>query len=608
MKRFVALVILLLAVTLPVAHAQSGPDDQYLFIYGALQQADASANSGQTRTALQQYTATQIELKKFQKIYPEWNPHIVNFRLKYVAEKIAGLTAQLPASGDSSKGISAPPATNTVAAGATAGLTAQLNELRAQLQNLQTDNGTLAAKLKEALASQPAAIDSRELSRAQEQIRSLMKENDLLRASVAQGHAGSTPGLEAAALAEAQQALTAAYKKLAEQTARADKLAQENQKLLARPPAQPVDAETLAALREENALLKQQMAELKAAATNEADARQLRNDLEKARLQIAALQSDLEVASLEKIALENRVKQVQENAAAAAGPNQAENEERIRQLTQERDNLLAKLGAANKELYGAKKQDVAARINDLTDQVNVLRARIAVDEAQAVPYTAEELALFRQTPPLLANPNSQKKSIKEMPDGSMQLVAEAQTHFAAKEYDAAADDYLKILQRDENNSLALANLAAIELEQGKLEEAEKHLKAALVQKPDDAYNLSTLGYLKFRQEKYDDALDALSRAAKLDPQNPEIQNYLGVTLSHKGLRTQAETALRKAIQLSPNYGPAHNNLAVIYLGQTPPLVQLARYHYQKSLNLGGARNPDLEKMLDERGLSVNPQP
>ena len=131
-------------------------------------------------------------------------------------------------------------------------------------------------------------------------------------------------------------------------------------------------------------------------------------------------------------------------------------------------------------------------------------------------------------------------------------------------------------------------------------------QAAVAQSPDDAYNLSILGYLKFRQEKYDEALDALSRAAKLDPQNPEIENYLGVTLGHKGLRAQAETALRKAIQLDPNYGAAHNNLAVIYISQQPPLVGLARWHYQKALDLGQPRNPDLEKMLDDKGRAGQP--
>ncbi len=135
---------------------------------------------------------------------------------------------------------------------------------------------------------------------------------------------------------------------------------------------------------------------------------------------------------------------------------------------------------------------------------------------------------------------------------------------------------------------------------------EKHIQAAVAQDPNDAFNLATLGYLKFKQEKYDEALDALSRAAKLDPENPEIQNYLGVTLSNKGLRSQAEAALRKAIGLNPNYADAQNNLAVIYISQTPPLVELARWHYQKALQAGHPHNPELEKMLAEKGAPNAP--
>jgi Flp pilus assembly protein TadD len=329
------------------------------------------------------------------------------------------------------------------------------------------------------------------------------------------------------------------------------------------------------------------------------------------RKQIAALQAASAVSFLEKSALENRVRQLQiaavNSAPVAPPPNQAENEARIRALTQERNDLLAKLGEANQELYGRRKQDAAARINVLTDEVNALRARLAVDEAQVIPYTPEELALFKPSAPQLANRNAEKKSIKELPGGAAQLVAEAQNYFSARQYDKAEDDYQKILQHDENNGLVLANLATIEMEQGRLDDAEKHIKAAVAQSPDDPYNLSTLGRLEFLREKYDEALDALSRAAKLDPRNPEIQNYLGVTLSHKGLRTQAETALRKAIQLDPNYGPAHNNLAVIYISQLPPLVELARWHYQKALDAGQPHNPDLEKMLDAKGAPANPQ-
>jgi len=41
----------------------------------------------------------------------------------------------------------------------------------------------------------------------------------------------------------------------------------------------------------------------------------------------------------------------------------------------------------------------------------------------------------------------------------------------------------------------LANLATIELQENKLADAEKHITAALAESPNDAYNLSTLGYL-----------------------------------------------------------------------------------------------------------------
>jgi len=200
------------------------------------------------------------------------------------------------------------------------------------------------------------------------------------------------------------------------------------------------------------------------------------------------LQSASAVGLLEKSALENRVRQLQiaaVNSTPVPAPNQAENEARIRALTQERNDLLAKLGEANQELYGHRKQDAAARINMLTDEVNALRARLAMDEAPVIPYTPEELALFKQPAPQLASRNAEKKSIKELPGGAAQLVAEAQHYFSSGQYDKAEDDYQKILQHDENNGLVLANLATIEMEQGRLDDAEKHIKAAVAQSPDD---------------------------------------------------------------------------------------------------------------------------
>ena len=241
------------------------------------------------------------------------------------------------------------------------------------------------------------------------------------------------------------------------------------------------------------------------------------------------------------------------------------------------------------------------------DDVQAPRARLAVDAAKPVPTAPAEQALMNPATPVpSASSPDQKKPISASPAGSGALVAEAQNYFAAGQYDKAEAAYRKILQSEPKNPMVLANLATIELQENKLADAETHITAALAQTPDDAYTLSTLGFLKFRQQKYDDALDALNRAAKLDAANPQIQNYLGVTLSQKGLREQAVTALRKAVELNPDYGSAHNNLAVVYLGEKPPMTELARWHYQKAIQLGQPHNPDLEKKLADLGAPVSP--
>ncbi|HTR42349.1 MAG TPA: tetratricopeptide repeat protein, partial [Pseudomonadales bacterium] len=217
---------------------------------------------------------------------------------------------------------------------------------------------------------------------------------------------------------------------------------------------------------------------------------------------------------------------------------------------------------------------------------------------EAVPYTPQELALF-QPGPMTGGPDTSKKSGHKISGGNAVLVAEAQNYYTNREYDKAADDYQKVLQRDANNPVALANLASIELEQNKIPDADKHIQAAVAQSPNDSFDLTVLGRVKFAEGDYDGSLDALEHAAKLDPKNAQIENFLGVALAEKGLRSQAETAFRKAIQIDPDYGDAHKNLTIFYLTARPPMVELARWHYEKALAAGVPPSPDLQRMLDQ---------
>lgn len=581
MKFFAAIAAALLLI-ISSASAQQNPDDQYVIIYVLIQQGDSYVNSGQAKQALADYVEAQSELQKFRDGYSDWNPEIVKFRLKYLADRIHALTPE-------TTGTNAPPA-NVPPPPTPSDWQAQLGSLNTQIQRLQGDNQTLNSKLKEALSAQPAEVSADSYAQMQEQVREMSKENELLKAAVAQA-----TNVPPTATPENNQQLQLAF---AAATAQVSQLTLQNQSLRVQVQSMTTDAKDVAALRQENALLKQKLATLSSApAISTANNG---GDLAMAHAQIAQLQSQQTADALEKGALENRIKQMQESAinSTAAGSTTAQSDlqARVNELTLERDNLLAELGETNKKLYGRKSKSAAAQIDMLSQQVETLRARVDIDEAQTVPYTPQELALF--TPgPVIASPNAEKKSIHELPGGSAVLVAEAEHYFTNREYDMAAADYQKILKRDENNPIALANLAAIEIEEGKIDDADKHVQAAITQEPNDPFNLTVLGRVKFSEGKYDSALDALDHAAKLDPRNPQIQNFLGVALAEKGLRVQAETAFRKAVQIAPDYGDANKNLAIIYLTASPPAVELARWHYEKALAAGVPPNQELEQML-----------
>jgi len=632
MNRVLSLVTLVALFACASVRAQDSADERYVIIYGLIQQADNLATSGEPSRALDSYNQALAELQSFNRVYPQWNPTIVNFRLSYITSKIDTLTATIPATNAippaAANALAAPAAgnpaivaTNAALTAANAALQTQVKSIQQQLQAVQDNNSSLEAKLKEALAAQPTAVDARELEKARGQIRDLMKQNDVLQATVNQHNqspnTAAVSAADAAALTALQKQLAATNDRLQEEAARSARLELENQALNARVKQLLASPAATAALSQENEFLKKELAALKAAPVAApaplsvsaplpaSDNPGLNDELANARVTISLLQSNVTVTTLERDALQQRVQQLQGGGnSGLTADKQTAYEGQIRALTDERNTLLAKLGEANKEIYGHKKQDVAARVDQLTEQVATLRARLAVDETQSVPYSDEELALFKQAAPALPGPEAQKKSIKELPAGSAELVVQAQQDFAAHKFDNAAQDYLKILEHDQNNGIALANLATIELQQNKLDDAEKHIKLALAQAPNDGYNIGVLGYVQFQQGRYEDALDSLSRAAKLDPQDPQVLNYLAGCYNHKGLRQQAETALRKALQLDPGNAEAHNNLAVIYLSQNPPLVQLARWHYQKALDGGQPHNLELEKALADKGAPV----
>lgn len=613
-----------------VARAQN-LDDQYVRIYNLLQQGEGFEESKQADHALEKYQEAESLLKKIQAAYPNWNEKVVAFRLRYVGEKITSLQPAVAALPKKALTALAKPGVPTPAPVEPPD---QMTALKNDLQRLQAEKVALEAKLREALSAQPAAMDPRELAKADERIKVLAKENEILKLSLAQEKAKASQVGDPAMLEKIKKALADSDKKLKEQTDLVAQLGLEKNALQARLDAMASNPQD-AALRAENDTLRKQLHELRDAAriVSEADAQSLRK--------LAAAQSDLALKQSRIDELTKLNSELRSKPGAAPAPKTDPTAEADKRA------LTAKIAGLEKDLNEAKKMVVEAAgsmeklqkeksvlvaqlaapalasamitadpkpakkpgkpadyvaAGKIADQLAALRARLEVLEARSVPYTAEELALFKQPMPAqpLPVPSTDTKSPKVLPSGAATLVAKAERAFAEQHFGEAENLYREVLKLDNKNVYSLANLAAVQAEQERFAEADATLKQALAADPNDAFSLSVLGVVRFKQGKFDEALEALSKSAQLDANNADTQNYLGITLSQKGLRAAAESALRRAIQLSPNHASAHHNLAVVYATAQPPSVELARWHYQKALDNGHQKNPQLEQQLDAK--------
>jgi len=185
-----------------------------------------------------------------------------------------------------------------------------------------------------------------------------------------------------------------------------------------------------------------------------------------------------------------------------------------------------------------------------------------------------------------------------------QLLNQGRAALALKSLDTASAKYLAVLEMDPTNVVALSSLGAVRYQQNRLDEAEQYLRKAVTAAPNDSTTRSLLGVVFFRKGLIEDSYSELNRAVALDPHNAEAHNYLGIVLSQKGWAASGEQEIRRAIEINPQYADAHFNLAVVLTKQRTPNVELARYHYKKALDLGAPPDLQLEALLKK--LSEKP--
>lgn len=110
----------------------------------------------------------------------------------------------------------------------------------------------------------------------------------------------------------------------------------------------------------------------------------------------------------------------------------------------------------------------------------------------------------------------------------------------------------KVLEIDPQHADALNFIGYSYADRGiHLEQAEKMIVQALKIKPDNGYILDSLGWVHFRNNKFDSALTHLRRALELVPDDPNIIEHLGDVYLKIGRDKEALDYYRKAMKIDP---------------------------------------------------------
>ena len=143
--------------------------------------------------------------------------------------------------------------------------------------------------------------------------------------------------------------------------------------------------------------------------------------------------------------------------------------------------------------------------------------------------------------------------------------------FLMMEINGVGEDFVTIDDEPFPPGLGETYLADLLLKEGRSEEAERRLEAAVARDRTIAAPHTSLGGLRLQQERFAEALDIMEEAIEGQGPNYLTHYYYAVSLSRVNpelsgeQRTLVQEQLREAIRLRPTFPDAHHGLAESYV-------------------------------------------
>ena len=143
-----------------------------------------------------------------------------------------------------------------------------------------------------------------------------------------------------------------------------------------------------------------------------------------------------------------------------------------------------------------------------------------------------------------------KEFKKEFPNYIEVFILQAEAYSLAGQPQKAKKTWSEVLVKDPDNLIALNNLAYMYADEGShLKQAEKMIQKAVDMEKDNPYFLDTLGWVYFKQGRFQEALVQLERAFLLKPSESSIAEHLSQLYQKINQIKKSLAFLKKAFKL-----------------------------------------------------------
>lgn len=397
MKCLLAICLLLAYSVGFAAAANEDPGAQYVDAFLLLQEGDAAKGKSDWKTAYTKFSAAQNILASLKESAPNWNPHLVQFRLDYCVEQLNAIKPNIaPTAPPLSATIVAPPKPPRPGATETADThqlradladaTRRVQEAQQQLDALRRENQSLTAALEAAKKAMPAvAPEAVELDKLRTQLADARTEIERAKAAQlsAQASLNKKDADEAARMAEVNQKIADLQKEIADRNRKLEEM--ERVRAAATKATERADASDAAAkaandraaeLAKQKDQLTAQLNEMRATAGD--DARKAAEDL-------AALKKNNDALALQLADAKQRAENLETEAIKKLQAQLTELRAAAEQSQSTSDTRINDLRKTNRELQtrltDAERVNAAGVVETKKLNADLADARAAVERA-----------------------------------------------------------------------------------------------------------------------------------------------------------------------------------------------------------------------------------